>query len=288
MALGFPEEIDFLIVGDSKAGHFAESCLMPWADPYTGLVFSADSVTPTFHLDTLKKIRAMDPDFSPAQVFVFIGANNLNKNGLHAKRDFAFFNMVDLKTAWSLSIEQGESLAFLEAVLSRLFPVYGHRTLITHLNVGGRGSMRCNPSISVKEAYESQSQYKPIARNEIIDQNYYSIYERSMYADYISSPIELAAFDQLLAYIKSWGGKPVVVFPPVTPEIRQLEYKLIGEKFDDSIRPIIATHEVALLDLRDEIRFEFSDVNHLSRMGAYDLSREIFLEVIHAKSDLDN
>ena len=80
--------------------------------------------------------------------------------------------------------------------------------------------------------------------------------------------------------VSDWGGRPIVVFPPVTREIRKLEQQLIGNAFDESVQAVIQPRNIELLDLRGVQDYEFEDVNHLSKRGAYDLSRAYFLPAL--------
>lgn len=271
---------DFLIVGDSKTGPFESDCLMRWFPPYKGAVFSADSVTPVYHLDTLRHIRSENPDFAPDVVFIFVGANNLNTNGLHASRDYTFFNLLPLSDVYTFSAGRGEWGLFAEAIFSRLLPVYGTRIMITHLQVGGRGARACPTPDRDSFPDQPTIEFDFRARNPVADRNYLEIYRRSMYANYESSPVQLAALEEMIELVREWGGKPIVVFPPVTTEVRELEDELIGMKFDESVASVLGKSGTPLLDLRDDLEFEFKDVNHLSPKGAFELSRERLLPVI--------
>jgi len=282
VALGLNGGIDFLIVGDSKSGPFETECLMPWFPPLRGAVFGADSVTPAYHLDTLRRIRAEAPDFAPKVVFVFVGANNLNANGLHASRDYVFFNQLPLEDVYEFSAARGSWGVFAEAIFSRLLPVYGSRIMITHLQVGDRGARPCPAPDAESFTLVGEPSFDFQPRDPVADRNYYEIYQRSMYADYESSIVELAALEAVLELIQEWGGRPIVVFPPVTAEIRKLEHEMIGDAFDLSVREVLQDHAVELMDLRDETEYEFRDVNHLSPMGAYHLSREHFLPILES------
>jgi hypothetical protein len=272
---------DFLIVGDSKAGPFSIGCLSPWLAPYRGLVFTADSVTPIFHYENLVEIRKTQPGFMPRVVFVFVGANNFNTNGQHVQREYTFFNELDLGQVWDWSGgANGEPLFFVEALLSRLMPLYGKRVMITHLQFH-RSADECVASAG-PAGYE-QARNVPIGhatRNAVDDKNYYDIYRRSVYGSYESSPMVGEAVARLVELVRSYGGVPVIVLPPVTSEIRQLEHQLVGEAFDDTLRAIVAKQNARVLDLREQTGYEFRDVNHLSPRGARDLAVDYFLPIV--------
>ena len=264
---------DFLIVGDSKAGPFSVNCLSPWLPGKRGLTFSADSVTPVFHYDTLREIHEAEPGFAPPVVFVFLGANNLNANGLHVERDYTFFNELGLADAWALSAPQGEVLSFAAALLSRLFPVYGKRVMITHLQFRELKNS-CEGASDPEFDRARWAPSPPARRKPVLDRNYLDIYRRSMYADYRSSPIVVAATGRVLEGVQQWGGVPVIVLPPVTPEMRALEHELIGEAFDDTVNQLAREHGVAVLDLRERADYDFADVNHLTPAAARLASEE--------------
>jgi len=275
------EATDFLIVGDSKAGPFSVDGLNPWLDGYRGLTFSGDSVTPVFHYDNLLEIREQVPGFRPRVVFIFVGANNFNKNGQHVEREFTFFSELGLRKVWQWSAAQGDVLSFVEAVLSRAFPLYGRRVMITHLE------FHHDPQhvFGVDSESFAKARSRPPdsgARNPIYDKNYYDIYRRSMYASYQSSPIIARATEDLIELVRSFGGVPVLVLPPVTPEIRALEHELIGDAFDQTLSAIVRKERVQVLDLRDQYEFEFLDVNHLSQKGARDVAIAFFLPIVAA------
>jgi hypothetical protein len=272
-------DTDFLIVGDSKAGPFSVGCLVPWLSTYRALVFSGDSVTPVFHYKNLIDIRNAVPEFKPRVVFIFVGANNFNTNGQHVQREYTFFNDLDLGRVWELSAVQGEPLFFVEAVLSRIFPLYGKRVMITHLQFG-KSAVAC--SSTAPESFEI-ARHRPVesgTRNPVYDKNYYDIYRRSVYASYQSSPIIARATEKLIESVRAFGGTPIVVLPPVTHEIRALEHQLIGDAFDQTLTAILDKEKAQLLDLRDENHYEFQDVNHLSPRGAHDLAVDYFLPIV--------
>jgi hypothetical protein len=272
---------DFLIVGDSKAGPFSIGCLIPWLDGYRGLVFSADSVTPIFHLHNLIHIRQVVPEFRPKVVFIFLGANNFNTNGLHVEREYTFFNELPLDQTWDLSGRQGEYLFFAEALLSRAFPLYGKRVAITHLQFGEPPNSRCTSTSPENYEQASYVALEPANRNAVLDRNYYDIYRRSVYSSYESSPLVARATERLIDLVEAYGGFPVLVLPPVTPEIRGLEAQLIGDRFDETLRRIAAAKGTQVLDdLRDQNGYDFADVNHLSKRGARDLAFDHFLPIL--------
>lgn len=281
-ALELAGDADFLMVGDSKVGPFSVDCLLPWFPGYRGLVFTADSVTPVFYYHSLSEIRRAAPEFKPRFVFIFVGANNFNANGLHVEREYTFFNELGLPDAWDLSGRQGDYLSFAEAVFSRLFPMYGKRVMITHLQIGDDTS-RCSSTSPENYDRARRAPFEAVTRDPVLDRNYYDIYRRSVYASYESSPMVQRATEKLIEAVLAHGGVPLLVLPPVTPEMRKLEDLLIGDAFDETVGGIAARYGIRLLDLRDRFEYEFADVNHLSPRGARDLSIENFLPIVRVE-----
>src|SRR5262249_15004231 len=110
--------------------------------------------------------------------------------------------------------------------------------------------------------------------------NYYDIYRRSLYASYQSSPIVARATEQLTELVRSFGGLPILVLPPVTAEMRALEHQMIGNSFDETLTSIAEKEQVCVLDLRDRHEYEFVDVNHLTQRGAHDVAADYFLPIL--------
>jgi hypothetical protein len=275
-------DVDYMIVGDSKAGPFSTHCTIPWLYPYRGIVHTADSVTPVYHWYALRQIRKKHPEFRPRVVFVFVGANNMNANGLHARRDYTFFNQISLSDAWALSAARGDVLTFAEVLLARVFPVYGRRVQITHLQSGERGGRVCPSARPADLARPGPFDLPSVSRNPVDDKNYYDIYRRSVYANYESAESVAGGLEKLLRLIQGMGAVPVLVLPPVASEMWALEQELVGTKFDETIAAVVEETDVQVLDLREVTRYEFRDVNHLSPRGAREVARAFFAPVLRA------
>jgi hypothetical protein len=273
-------DADYLIVGDSKAGPFSTDCVIPWLQPYRGVVSTADSVTPVYQWYNMREIRARFPEFRPKTVFIFVGANNMNENGLHARRDFTFFNQVSLPDAWTLSSARGDGLLFTEVLLSRLFPVYGYRVQITHLHFGERRGRICPSASESALTQKGPFEFEAVTRNPVNDRNYFDIYRRSAYNDYESSVAVAGALEKMVEIVRGFDAVPILILPPVASEMWELEQEMVGAKFDDTMAEIVERTGVEMLDLRDVTRFEFQDVNHLSDRGAYDMAREYFEPIL--------
>ena len=121
---------------------------------------------------------------------------------------------------------------------------------------------------------------KPPKRTAIYDHNYWLIYERSVYYNYELSYLHTGMLESLIDTGINNGATVVTVQLPIEPKMRQLERKMIGDIFDNYVKDLRARKSIVHLDLRDELRFEFLDLNHLSLRGSRDLTKEIFNPLI--------
>src|SRR6185295_16469713 len=99
----YGSEAEFLILGDSKTGTFSHNSLAPVFGQHHGLVFDADSVTPSYHLYNWREVRRLAPELKPRFVFLAVGANNFNRNGLHCLRDLGLYDLMPLADAARLT-----------------------------------------------------------------------------------------------------------------------------------------------------------------------------------------
>ncbi len=278
----YGEEADYLILGDSKTGPFNFDGLAPFLDK-KGLVFNADSVTPCYHLFNFRKVREQTPEFKPKLVFICIGANNFNKHGLHCRRDTGFFDLLPLSDAAELSLPEKEYMAFAEAFLSRIFPVYRHRVQITHFNfsLNPEAAINISPEKVYWEKYTAPDYEMEIReRDPIADRNYHDIYRRSVYNKFEYSRVTEAALAKLVEEIKSYGGEPMIVLLPVTEEMMVLENDMVGDKFISEMQAFADARQIRLLDYRDQHQYHFQDINHLSKKGAKDFAFERLQPII--------
>ena len=203
------DRTDFILVGDSRVGPFQRifmnHCSLPGFDVQNAMALSGDSVTPTYHYVNLKSIREETPNFNPRLVVLFVGANNLNVHGLHVIRDYAFDNFLSLEDIGRLSFAAEDPLIGGQGIFSRLFPIYGKRIPITHLQVGTtvvHELSGCSNEIP-------QFGYKESVRNAIIDRNYLDIYRRNVYKDFAISERTLVMIELIAELVRSWGGELV-------------------------------------------------------------------------------
>ena len=104
----------------------------------------------------------------------------------------------------------------------------------------------------------------PVERDPIVDRNYLMIYQRSVLASYSLSRLHLDLLEQLIDDAHSYGAQVVLAQLPVEPSMRAVQRELVGEVFDAYLEDLQERKSVVLLDSRDDVRFEFQDLNHLS------------------------
>lgn len=276
----FGTNVDWLLVGDSKAGRFSYDGLVPF-NSRKGLVFTSDSVTPVYQYHVFRQLKEKAPGFKPKVVFISTGANNFNRNGLHCRRDLALYTMLDLPTVAALTLPNGSYLDFVEAVTSRIFPVYGKRVLITHFHFTFLNRGRLKTDHIDWQNYTDPRQAPPEFRDPIKDRNYLAIYRRSVLVQYDYSEVVEAALGRLIDEVRDLGAEPVLVFLPVTEEMRALEAELVGDAFDQPINAFAAEKKVRILDLRNRHNYAFEDVNHLTHIGALNVAEEHFVPLVN-------
>lgn len=273
-------EADFLLVGDSKVSSFSRDCLLTGTQPWRGLAFTSNAVSPVFYFDALRAIAAENPGFAPKVVFISIGSNNFNANGLHMQREYTLNNVLDLAALWDLTAAQGEWMSFITAILSRMVPVYGKRVLITHLEFDlGRGDEACKGLDPDRWDDPRYAHWKSGGRKPIIDRQYMEITRRSILQDFVYSPIAERALVRIIEQVRGWGGVPVIVLLPVSEEMNALRTEMVGDAFDGPIRELAARLQVQILDLRSA-DYDLKDVNHLSQLGARDVARDHFVPIV--------
>ena len=276
VAKKFGANADYLLVGDSKTGPFSYDGLSPFLSR-KGLVFSSDSVTPVYHFYTFRRARSLYPEFKPKVVFISIGANNFNENGLHCRRDFALENLLSWEDVRDLTLPTGQTLEFFEVMLGHVLPIYTRRLQLTHFDLTLHPSPTGDIALETLAWNESRHQarldrHEP--RDRFLDQNYLDIYRRSVLNQYKHSTTVELALSKMIEDIRSYGGVPILVMLPLTQEMRDLEKELIGDKFKSSLNAFAQREKVELMDFQAEDHYEFNDVNHLSPKGAFAFGKD--------------
>ena len=72
----------------------------------------------------------------------------------------------------------------------------------------------------------------------------------------------------------------MIVLLPVSEEMNALRTALVGDAFDEPIRSLMTRLDVQILDLSDAAGYDLKDVNHLSQLGARDVSRDHFVPIL--------
>lgn len=213
-----------------------------------------------------------ETEVRPRVLFLMVGANNYNKNGIFTLRDFAIRRLASFSDlAGFLRFPDGLDFA-LDGLFARCFPVYGRRMEIRSLQQlremltrGWRplGTSDVPGMVKVDEATLVEA---PV-RSGVADQNYLMIYERSVYVNYELSRVHTGMLEALIDRGLASGARVVVVQLPVEPAIRELEREMVDHVFDDYLKDLRARKNILHLDLRGESHFEFDDLNHLSLRG---------------------
>lgn len=281
----FGSEVDYIIMGDSKTGPFSIHALAPYLSK-KGLVFRADSTTPVYHLYNYRKLRQQNPDLRPKHAFICIGANNFNSEGLHCRRDLTLFTSLGLSDVYKLTAENGQYLTFVEALLSRIFPLYGHRVQVTHFQF----SLHPTSNLDAKLEHASWDMSDVTLlncpqRDAVMDRNYLEIYRRSVLRDYHYSKLNEIALSQLIDELRAGQTQPYIVLLPVTEEMMRLEQELVGDRFMKNITAFATEKQVAIMDLRHRSDYNFEDVNHLSPSGAVAFAWDYFEPIISESAE---
>ena len=221
----------------------------------------------------------------PRVMIIVLGANDYNKNGIFTKRDFAIRQLASFSDILDFATHPGGYGYMIDAVFAKMFPVYGRRMEIrspsmlrflftlakrplSETDIHGMGAL---DRLQMEQAPE---------RSAIDDHNYWLIYKRSIYRDYELSLLHTGLLESLIDNGIKNGATVITVQLPVEPKIRELENQMVGKIFDNYLVELKAQKSILHLDLRDDMRFEFQDLNHLSLRGARELSRIIFKPII--------
>ena len=259
------KDAEIVLFGDSRATmyrsqHFSRPTLS----------FAAPNNTIIFSRLLFEKMLA-ECSTRPRIVFLMMGANNYNKNGLFPLRDFAIRRLVSYgDIAHFTQYKDGHWVA-LDALFARAFPVYGRRMEIrsprlllslwrqSRVPISQNNVLGMRPLTGADEA--------PPRRSSTEDKNYWLIYKRSIYINYKLSGVHTGTTEALIDQALKVGAKVVLVQPPVEPMMRELEKKMVGTVFDDYLADLKKRKPVHHLDMRDVTRYEFADLNHISIRG---------------------
>ena len=228
----------------------------------------------------------------PKIVILALGANNYNKNGIFTIRAFAVRRLASLSDIRGFVSYRGGFEYMIDALFARVFPVYGRRMEIGRPAAVKRMFRSSERPVGMADA----SQMVPLdpdvlhqepERSVIDDHEYWLIYERSVYPNYELSRLHIGMLEALIDTAIKHGAIVVTVQLPIEPKMRQLEQVAVGKIFDDYLVDLRLRKHIIHLDLRDDPRFEFHDLNHLTYRGSRDLVEVVFNPLIahHLKSE---
>ena len=214
----------------------------------------------------------------PKVVVLMLGANNYNANGIFTLRDFALRRLTTFGDITRIAQAPGGRPYALDAFFSKAFPVYGRRMEIR--SPRQIVSMVRSGAVTVGAMEPPAKEYRAPERSEIEDLNYLMIYRRSVYVNYRISQFHAWVLESLIDQSEALGARVVLVQLPVEPVMRKLHDEVVGQVFDEYLADLAQRKGAVLLDLRNNLDYEFADLNHLTERGAMGLTREILNPVI--------
>ena len=261
-------EYEILLYGDSKATMFNKNYFkrktLSLACENNTIIFSK-----YLHDDILKSQKK-----SLKVVFIFLGPNNYNKNGIFVIRDFALRRLTNLHDIPKILFYYDALDNAVEVLCSRLIPVYGRRMEIRDYGI-------IKNLVSLKYKNLLTQGMRPI-KKEIIysnnltinknkDYNYLLTYKRSVYNNFELSPLHVQYLHEIIIANIDSGIKTVLIQLPIKNKMFELQKSLVKQDFDQFINQTVEKYDILYFDLRKQ-NYEFSDINHLSNRGAYDLA----------------
>jgi hypothetical protein len=263
---------EVVVFGDSRAtmfnAAFFNAPTLSFACANNTIVYS------TFLFDRMIAETATRPKV----VVLMLGANNYNENGIFTLRDFAIRRLTTLGDIARMAKTPGGKIYALDAFFSRAFPVYGRRMEIRSprqiVNMVRSGA------VTVGAMEPPAKEYRAPERSEIEDLNYLMIYRRSVYVNYRISRLHTGVLEDLIDQAEALGARVVLVQLPVEPVMRMLHDEVVGTVFDEYLTDMARRKGAVLLDLRDNLDYEFADLNHLTERGAMGLTHDILNPVI--------
>jgi hypothetical protein len=245
-----PREI--ILMGDSKVFPFVEGTADCPFFEQPAYAFAMDSATVLYQRILFDRL-VREANLKPKIVFYSTGANNFAEEGLHVQRDYAMRFLARPKDLAGYAGMPGAFPYLVDSFFARVYPVYGRRIEITHLMFRGYKPRTIDLS--------------PPERDPVADENYLLIYKRSVLSDFRVSEFHLANLEKFAQEVRAAGSEFIVLDLPVTEEMRDLETALCPE-WDAAMAHFVERNGVRYLDLRAHHDFPFRDINHLSNLGA--------------------
>lgn len=273
------DEAMVILFGDSRATvfnhEFFQEKILSFASPNNTVVFSKLLFDQILH----------ETNARPRVMIITLGANNYNKHGIFPLRDFAIRRLASFSDIIGFRAYRDGYEYMIDALFAKIFPVYGRRMEIRSPSslrslFGLRKRSSAVSFVAGMKTVSLSALEEPPERTAVSDHNYWLIYKRSVYCNYELSYLHTGMLESLIDTGITHGATVVIVQLPIEPKMRQLEKEMVGNIFDNYIKDLIARKSIIHLDLRDDLRFEFQDLNHLSFRGSRDLTKVIFNPLI--------
>lgn len=268
-----------ILFGDSRATRFRKQFFLEETLP-----FACEDNTVIFSKLLFDQILS-ETDVRPNVMILTLGANNYSKNSIFTIRDFAIRRLASFSDIIDFASYRGGFAYMVDALFARMFPVYGRRMEIRRLRQIKQLMKSYKQPITVADVGQ-MTLLDPLvlnrtpSRSTIADHEYWLVYKRSIYPRYELSRLHTGMLETLIDTAIRHGATVVTVQLPVEPKMRQLEQEMVGTIFDEYLADLQSRKPIIHLDLRDDLRFEFQDLNHLSFRGSRDLTETVFNPLI--------
>lgn len=292
-------QADVFVFGDSRSAVLDQNLFLK-----NTLNLSAVSNTIAYSWLILKKAYD-NTDVRPKVVFLMLGANNYNRNGIFAKRDYALSQVAGLRDIFSLFLMSGGVEYGIDGLFGRIVPIYGRRmeirspraivakiekmrgkileprTEAEELQTGDKPTRLLDDSqhLSGHEA-QVQDEFPAVVRRAVFDENYYLTYKRSVYQQYEISRLHLQMLEEVIELARAHGASIFLIQLPIEKKMYDLQQRMVGNKFDRHLDRLAKKSKVFRLDFRKLTEFEFVDINHLSPKGSARLIQFIINPII--------
>jgi len=280
------------IFGDSRSAVFEEQYFSQRT-----LNLSAVSNTIAYSWMLLREVYKRDIG-KPKIVLIMLGPNNYNKHGIFTKRDYALSQVATVDQLFQLAKMPGGLDYSLDGLVGRLVPVYGRRMEIRSpravigkvrellKEVTARKTEKVDSIVSAQNSEGmqqvglSREHFPEISRSPIFDQNYLLTYKRSVYSQYVISRLHLKMLYEVIEMALEHEAMVILIQLPIEEGLLTLQKEMVGEQFDNELNQLQLLTGAQVIDLRHDKRFEFIDINHLSPLGAYCLTKEVLNPLI--------
>ncbi len=272
----FRQEYEVILYGDSKGTMFNKDYfdrkILSLACENNSILFSKflhDGI-----INSQKK--------SLKVVIIFLGPNNYNKNGIFVTRDFGLRRLAKLSDIPAIiGYDNGFDNA-LEIISSKLIPIYARRMEIRDFDiVKNMVSLKYENLLTqgMRHNTKQVDLLKISAIDKSADRNYLLTYKRSVYNNFELSHLHTQFLLEIINVNSALGISTVLIQLPIKNEMLELQKSLVKQGFDELIDKIIESNDILYFDLRNQ-NYDFSDINHLSSKGAYDLTKNFINPLI--------